>query len=289
MKILIYSYGYNWRIGGFVALHKLAESISQMGYEVYLLNGEKSKAGGATCVEMQEAIEIASDPQTVVVYPEALAGNPLNSKKVARWVLFFPGFQGGDTTYESCEFVFTWSKEYVKNSIYEFAPVLNFAGILDDNFFDLNLARTKDTILIKKGIHEIEKRRSNFLEPYLENLYELEPAEDIISGATDISDFNFKLNQIRYFISYDNYTYHSVLAALAGCISIVIPEIERSSDAFFDLFPEAKLAGVSYGFEVHNRNSLNLDSYKVEKLRIESKYFEAIDKLIRTLKVHFEM
>ena len=288
MKFLIYGFGYNWRVGGFVVLHKLAELISEMGHETFLLRGEKSKAGGATCVEMLEAIEIASDPQTVVIYPEGVSGNPLHAKKVARWVLYFLGVYG-DKNYEISEFVFTWSKTYVENSIYESTPVLNFTGILDNYFSDLNLTRSHDAILIKKGFHKIDDRAAIFLHPYVDNLTQIKSADEIIDQATDLSDFNLKLNQIRYFISYDNYTYQSIFAALAGCVSIVIPELDRSSEAFFELFPEAKIAGVSYGFEEHNRNSLNLDSYKLEKYRIESKNFEAMENLIRMMTNYFEM
>lgn len=289
MKILIYSYRYNWRWGGIVALHKLAELISGMSFETFLLNGEKSKAGGATCVGMEEALEIARDPQTVVIYPEVVFGNPLNANRVARWVLYFPGVQGGERKYDRSEFVFTWSKAYLTNSIYDSAPVLNFTGILDNHFSDLNLTRSNDAILIKKGFHKMDDRASIFLYPYVDNLTQFESADEIIDRATDISDFNLRLNQIRYFISYDNYTYHSVFAALAGCISIVIPELDQSSEAFFDLFPEAKIAGVSYGFEEHNRNSLNLDSYKLEKYRIDSRMFEKMENLIRAMTSHFEM
>ena len=289
MKFLIFSYEYNWRVGGIVALHKLAELISGMSYETFLLNGEKSKAGGATCVGLEEALEIARDPQTVVIYPEVVFGNPLNANRVARWVLYFPGVNGGEIKYESSEFVFTWSKAYVKNSIYESTPVLNFTGILDNYFSDLNLTRSNDAILIKKGNNEMDKRASIFLHPHTDSRTQFESADKIIDKATDISDFNLQLNKIRYFVSYDNYTYHSVFAALAGCVSIVIPELDRSSEAFFDLFPEAKIAGVSYGFEEHNRNSLNLDSYKLEKYRIDSKNFEAMENLIPVMTNHFEI
>jgi hypothetical protein len=289
LKFLIFSYEYNWRVGGIVALHKLAELISGMSYETFLLNGEKSKAGGATCVGLEEALEIARDPQTVVIYPEVVFGNPLNANRVARWVLYFPGVNGGEIKYESSEFVFTWSKAYVKNSIYESTPVLNFTGILDNYFSDLNLTRSNDAILIKKGNNEMDKRASIFLHPHTDSRTQFESADKIIDKATDISDFNLQLNKIRYFVSYDNYTYHSVFAALAGCVSIVIPELDRSSEAFFDLFPEAKIAGVSYGFEEHNRNSLNLDSYKLEKYRIDSKNFEAMENLIPVMTNHFEI
>lgn len=289
MKILIYSFGYSWHFGGIVVLHKLAELISQLGYETYLLNGEKSKAGRAKCIEMQEAIEIANDSQTVVIYPEIVSGNPLNADKVARWILFFPGVNGGEIKYGSSEFVFTYSEHFVENTEYSNLLVVRIIETMVDDFYDLSLTRSKDAVLVKKGHFEMENRASLFLDPVIDSLYELESFDQIINNTNHISDYNLQLNQIRNFISYDNHTYHSVLASFAGCVSIVIPEIGKTSDKFFRDFPEAKIAGVHYGFEELSKGTLRKDLYKRRIDEIETENVSGTRALLDSLKAHFKL
>ena len=224
----------------------------------------------AVRIDLLKALEIAEDKNTIVIYPEVVKGNPLLAHKVARWVLFFPGVNGGDQIYDSTEFVFTYSPEFVENTIYQSAPLVRIIDTLIDNFFELDQPRTTDYLLIKKGSFDRENRTKLYLEPEKKRLFNLKSADEIINESHGVSDFNLKLNRARFFISYDHHTYHSVLAALAGCKSVVIPEIEKSEEAFFAGFPEAKIAGVSYGFKDITSEPINQEAFRLEKERIEA-------------------
>jgi len=285
MKILIYSFDYNWRVGGIVVLNKLAQVLAEQGHDIYILCGEAKSSSKAKAIDMKEALEIAKDNNTVVIYPEVIFGNPLMAKKVGRWILYFPGVNGGDKTFDESEYIFTYNTEFVMDTEFAAATEIQIVETMVDNFFDLGLERTKDVILVKKGNKNLRSRRRTYLKPMEKMLYKPESADKIITESSNVTDYNLQLNKIRYFISYDNHSYHSVLASLAGCVSVIIPassNLEKNPKSKF----LAKIDSVSYGFR---ENNFPPDS---QKLRSELKNMEldnslAAQKLVKELDRYF--
>jgi hypothetical protein len=140
---------------------------------------------------------------------------------------------------------------------------------------------------VKKGSNDFEKRAKLFLEPFMGRLPKIESADEIIANSPNVSNYNRKLNSSRYFISFDHHSYHSVLASLAGCISVVIPEIEKSEDAFFKGFPEAKIAGVNYGIKENEVDPSNQNLFRLEKNKIETTNVQNVVDLVNLLKKYF--
>jgi hypothetical protein len=286
MKFLVYSLEYSWRAGGIVVLNKLAELLAQHGHETYILNGNPNSKSGAVTINLEQAKEIALDLKTVTIYPEVIVGNPLNSKKVARWVLFFPGFYGGEEKFADSEYVFSYNKAFVENTIYKNSLEIKILDTLINEIHDLGMARTRDVILLKKGTSNIRYRKWRYLRPMMKSLYDLESADNIINESKNVAEYNLELNKIRYFISYDNYSYHSILAALAGCISVVIPDIKKSRESFFDDYPE-RLSNVSYGFQ--DINSPRKPEVLREKLnRLELENIEYVRELVQEIEAFFD-
>ena len=289
MKILIYSYNYNWRFGGIVVLHKLADLIAQLGYETYIIGeNEYNPRRNLTQINQELALRIANDPNTVVIYPEIIKGNPLKAKHVARWVLYFPGFHGGDKAFDANEYVFTFNQEFVANTIYSSVQVIKIIDTMVDNFFDMGLDRNKDAILIKKGKENLEERETQYLTPLIVHLYDLVSADEVIKKCQNISDFNRELNRFRYFISYDHYTYHNVLAALAGCVSIVIPTKEKTEEDFF-LENPGRRNYVSYGFQDSYQSQTDQRLLRAELNKIDSSNILNAEKLVKSLQSHFKL
>jgi hypothetical protein len=288
VKILIYSYDYNWRVGGIVVLHKLADLIAELGYETYIIGKNRiSTRGIPTQIDLDLATRIAGNSDTVVIYPENLKGNPLKAKHVARWVLYFPGANGGDRTYDTNEFVFTYKKEFVADTIYSSGLVVRIVDTMVNHFFDMGLERNKDAILVKKGREDLEER-TQYLILSMDSSYEVISADEMIENSESVFDFNLKLNQIRYFISFDHHTYHNTLAALAGCISIVVPSKEKSEDAFFSESPGRRLH-ISYGFQDSDQNQTDPRLLRVELDKIDSSNVMNAEKLAKSLQSHFKL
>jgi len=288
LKFLLYSYKYDWRVGGIVVLNKLADVLADIGFETYIIGEDNEINGKAVRVSKVQAIEIVKDESVIVIYPEVIRGNPLNAAKVARWILYFPGIHGGDETYDTSEFIFSYNSKFVSGTQYEKVPVVRIIETMVDHFNDLGMSRSKDAILIKKGAHEIGQRMSLYLQPVMPSLKNIMNADSLIENTDNVSDFNKRLNEFRYFISYDNYSYHSVLAALAGCISVVIPQIGKSKEDFFSEYSERRF-GISYGFENAKVDPSEIEMLRDELLRVESNNVISANDLVNSLRSHFKL
>lgn len=123
-------------------LYKLYDVLRDKGYEAFMFcpNGH---VPGYQYLETFDAHTRKSD---VVVYSETVTGNPLKFKNVVRYVLYFPGKLGGETTYHPSENVFTWSKRYYPN-----APELFLKWLDTSLFYDEGLPKTQDCYFVHKG------------------------------------------------------------------------------------------------------------------------------------------
>lgn len=97
---------------GIRVLYKLADELIKRGYNVFLFS-EPSEGKNYQYINKLTK-ELKDD--AVVVYPEVIFGNPLNAKKVVRYVLYYPGVNGGDIKYDENDLVFTFNHEYYKNA-----------------------------------------------------------------------------------------------------------------------------------------------------------------------------
>lgn len=107
------------------ALHLLCHALNRAGEEAYITNhpfGEYL----APWSSPELMVEVLSKKRAkrhflegrtpIIVYPEVITGNPLGGPVVARWVLNFPGFLGGDLEYAPEELVFGYSAEIAESA-----------------------------------------------------------------------------------------------------------------------------------------------------------------------------
>lgn len=130
---------------GVRALYHLSKVLEEHGYSAPILCHEKT--AGYHCInaftrEMQE--------NDIIIYPEVVSGNPLGFHRVVRYVLYFPGKLGGDTSFDRREYIASWSEEY-----YPGARILHIPLIDRSLFYDANLPKTHDSIFKHKdyGVH----------------------------------------------------------------------------------------------------------------------------------------
>ena len=69
--------------------------------------------------------------------------------------------------------------------------------------------------------------------------------DDEIIKCSDLMELSKIYNSLTLFISFDPHTYHSTMAALCGCQSVVIPSKYLSSEEFYNV----QKYGVGYGLE----------------------------------------
>jgi hypothetical protein len=127
---------------GVKVLHMLYKELEKRGYNVYLYSCQPYQEG-------YNYIEEVSDEQkenAVVIYPEAVTGNPLKIKNVARYVLYYPGLNGGEKKFHQSEALFTHLPMFYPN-----IPVFTWPWLNEELFYDENLPKTQDCSFVYKG------------------------------------------------------------------------------------------------------------------------------------------
>jgi hypothetical protein len=107
---------YTQASAGVRCMHLLCHWLNRKGERAYVL----AYGGSDTVTNIDLLTPLLLQPiveaharkglAPIVVYPEVVAGNPLNAFSVVRYVLNFPGLLGGDKVYDPAELAFGYSK-----------------------------------------------------------------------------------------------------------------------------------------------------------------------------------
>jgi len=281
MKFLIYSFNYDWKSGGNQVLHDLGKILSK-DYTTYVFGTTTVFESKAICVNIDKAKEIAIQDDVITIYPEVISGNPFNAKNVVRYVLYYPGWHAGDKQYSDDELIITYTNEYVKDTKYDNAFVLTVLNPKLNIMKNNDKKRNKIGLLVRK-CKDFEYKM-NLLNEY-KHLLKL-PVISIdyeINKCTDLRDLSKIYNTITLFISFDPHTYHSTMAALCGCTSIVIPSKEISNEEFYNVTKY----GVAYGFENIDFAKLTHSKMIDDLKQMEQNTFTQCANFVILVKSHF--
>jgi hypothetical protein len=186
---------YRHNSAGVRALYELRNQLEYRGYSVSIMSRGYSA------------------PNTIVIYPETVSGNPLNGKTVVRWILNYPGLLGGDKKYDENEIIFTWSENFFD------APILT-VPIIEDFFRNERLQRNGGCFWVGKGAG-------------IPRIPETEGCVEITSDwPATRRDLALLLNSKEVFFTYDNNTALITEAKRCGCQVIIIGEEKESDDDF---------------------------------------------------------
>jgi len=169
---------------------------------------------------------------TIVVYPEDLFGNPLNAKHVVRWFLYFDKYGGVSGAYGPNDLHIAYREVF--NPIH-----LNPTGrIVTINYIDNQLYRQ----------YNFEERIGKCYILYKgENREDLPTQYDgpVFNGKMTQLELVDMLNKHKYCYIYDTQTFYATIAAVCGCIPIVVLEQGKTERDY--LFSSEKHLGVAYG------------------------------------------
>ena len=188
--------------------------------------------------------------QGVAIYPEVVYGNPLQAQHVVRWILYFPGVNGGlpASYHQPSDLVACYGMQYCKG----FDPARFY--LLDvqtvDNYWDFYLqlpaVETRQGTVVFKG----KAKWRNYT-----RASGVPPLPDTITNVVDMDHTVLKRERLELFaraemfVSYDLATYRNVEAALTGAISVVMPMEGVSREQWrAESLPEFRY-GVAYGFD----------------------------------------
>jgi hypothetical protein len=269
----------NKMTGGLLVCHELAYEIAKRGYKVMIFcdplknheniivnksielihsNGERKYTWNSFTYDINK---------TITIYPEIFFGNPIGTKHVVRWLLNKP-FQ----EYPKTDDIF-----YFKDHNY-----LNLENKKELTIIHRNLDKLYDNHTVKKnGYCHILHKNTPKDETVLKNLDSFDLSEWRKLGGIDY--FRETINNYKYFLTYDDKTYYTIMASLCGTIPIIIPIEGKTPDDFRNENEQQRL-GIAYGFDdidwAIKTMSLvrenQIDSYKHESNTIDRfiEYFE---------------
>jgi len=189
---------------------------------------------------------------TIVVYPEIVYGNFLNAKYVVRWLLYYNRYTNDTEAFDK------------KDLFLAYRGIFNDIQLNPSNrlfclhFFDLDLYkrtnfsdRNGTCYVIRKGRSRDDLPKS-FDGPIIDNYSEFKIVEEF--------------NKCKYCILYDTQTAYGSIAALCGCIPIVMPEKGKLRNDYCS--NGEKRYGIAFGnsqeeinWAINTRDKL-IDSFK---------------------------
>lgn len=193
MRYVIISPTYNEKTAGIKVLQELQKWLIRFGKDAVIPS-----------IDINAPYYIENDD--IVVYPEIIRGNPLNAKRVVRYILNAPGKLGGDSEYDEKEILVSYDPilaEKYSKGIYLTVP------ICEEFFYNPGYERTLNCVWVGKGI--------NTQHPATKNCIEITykwPAK-----RQELAEL---LKRTKTFYSYDDKTHLLTEAALCGCVVKVI-------------------------------------------------------------------
>ena len=219
-------------VGGAIVPHILANQLSLAGENVYLYSNSTNPKYNVTCIPWGTDIEF--DPQnTIVIFmagdgehtfersiPECLK----NAPNVVRWLV-----NNQLKMYPEDNKLYTYHKYWITLDNQKIDGELSVIESNHHLFYNRGLKR-KGTCYLIKGNLDINKEPKR-ISHKPEDLC----IDSILYNIPDSEKMKFYselFNQMEYFISYTPFTHTSVLAAMCGCKSIVIPKDEYNGAKF---------------------------------------------------------
>lgn len=221
--------------GGIVAMHKLCNDINFLGRTAYVTAKNSNKKINAPFIG---SIEMNID-EWVVIYPEIVVGNPYKFKHVARWILNTPGMCGGGNAQNFYDAKMPSDLIYKYSNFFKYDGEIH--GHLRSTFIDYELFHNKHMTRDIDSCFFVKKNGCKKI---------IHPQQSI-----DFAQFQHDwhlaanvLNRTKYFYCYDNECFWVTIAALCGCIPIVIPNTDLDSATWKQYFPFNK-CGVAFGID----------------------------------------
>lgn len=275
ISFLISSPEFSNKSGGIIALHRLADLLGKFGETSYI-NVRTFTDSSAIYLSKQEISNLNLDT-TIFIYPEITVGNPYGAKHVVRWILNTPKLMGGDGIYQDTDLIYKYWDYFKLNEGTKVIGELRSLNLKLEHFYNRNNSnRTGECFMIRKG--KLFNKDINQHSPEALNI-------DNYDNDQYLSDV---FSEKHTFISYDAITYHSIQAALCGCISIVIPDPGISKEDWVNKSPIFKY-GVAYGKDDIQWAIDTMPMVKDHLINLENESFELIKNFISNCYRHVLM
>ena len=237
MKFVIHTPSWDETSGGQNLLWVLGRKLCEKGHDARMWV-ESMRNHESNTIYTNYTNQIGFDENTTVIYSEMIVGNPLQAKRIIRWVLY------GAHMYDSYE---------PNEIVYYLAPFCHNhfpKKILQGWYVPPNLGlptepRTEEyCFILKKGERNPWPRNRFYANP---------PAGRDINLIPRHSEIIDVFKKTKYFHCYDPACFLIVMALMCGCIVIQHPYVEGQTReqwehaAYYGVV--GKIKGLAYGIE----------------------------------------
>ena len=197
------------------------------------------------------------DDNTIVVYSEGIWGNMLRAKKIVRWFLYFNRYPGDEEAYEKDALYFSYREIFNDARLNPTCRKLRLSNFDNWLYRQTNFgARTGNCYILHKGGGRTDLPKA-FDGPII----------DYFSEPDIVRIFNEK----KYCYCYDTQTFYATIAAVCGCIPIVVPEqgktradYTRGDDTVYGVAYGDSEEEITYALSTREKLKEKLDNFKKE-------------------------
>jgi len=286
--VIYWPSGYNENSGGVTVLHYLGKLLKDRNINVKMF----SNAGPNEI--FSDFTNVVDSENTITIYPEIIAGNPLQTKYVIRWILAEVGVNTNKNipnTWNKNDLVYYFLTEKKMSDspekLYSSYNFLTTIYLKQNKFINYKRERKGYCHIFKKS--HIHKNGIQIMHPSSSVEFHGFPT------YTELVDF---FNNFEYFVCYDPMSFLIFLAGLCGCIPIlhkkdnISKEVyfkggSDSNTCFYEYYldnPYVNYPGIAYGIEdvEYARSTLHLLPELLNK-QIEYINNKNIDRFINDL------
>lgn len=210
---------------------------------------------------------------TILIYPEVVFGNFLHAKNVVRWLLYHYVWNGNYSAYDSNDFFICYREIFNDWKLNPEGHILNLKFYDSLMYQQYNfLERNGNCYIIRKGSNRKDLPKK-FDGPIIDDLSEEEKV--------------YTFNNCRYCYCYDMQTFYVKIAAICGCIPIVVLEEGKTKE---DYRGENELStpGIAFGNTIQEiQYAIDTREKLLEELNFTETNQEEVEKFIKILTNRF--
>lgn len=166
----------------------------------------------------EQFLPFFSRNNTIVVYPEIVYGNFLRAKNVVRWLLYHYNWANDMNAYSNDDLFICYRDVFNNKLLNPKGYKVNIAYFDSDLYRQYNFGKREGKCyIIRKGYSRTDLPEV-FDGPIIDNLKE--------SEIVDV------FNKHKYCYCYDMQTFYASIAAVCGCIPILVPEPGKTKEDY---------------------------------------------------------
>jgi hypothetical protein len=283
-KIVIYTLPLDIKYGGILVMHNLAKMINDLNHpdimaKLFTINGVRYE--NMFCNYFASLDDITDN--TLVIYPEAIKGNPLGAKNIMRWILLELGI----------EFSINHSLQWNPSDlVYKWEPTEN-----PDIYYRQLHCPWRNPIFYNKNNRSQEKtcycyKKARLL-PYKVNFFH--PYNSICIDSLSLEEIAIIFNECKYFYCYDPNCFYVTCALLCGCIPVLYPFEGYTKESFFksrsyNLNGKVYNKGIAWGNESGELQKAadELEDGIREQSEMDSVYTDSVRNFLQDVSTVFE-